>query len=154
VRALQAISDPVLLLAEIRAAQEELGRRVDRRSLEASAGEPIIVDLDRFAAGLKTAWRAGEQRPTHRRPYHRRKPVPRRACMLDDYEAEMRAWLDAEPALSAQAVLTRLIEAVPDRFTEKHLRTVQRAVRSWRGEIARSLLRNDATFLSPAPMPT
>ena len=152
-RALQAISDPVLLLAEIRAAQEELGRRVDRRGLEASAGEPIIVDVERFAASLKAAWRVGEQRPTHRRPYRRRKLMPRRACMLDDHEAQVRAWLDAEPALSAQAILTRLIAAVPGRFTEKQLRTVQRTVRSWRGEIARSLLRDDARFLSPAPMP-
>jgi len=29
------------------------------------------------------------------RPYRRRKPVPRRASMLDDYEAQVRAWLDA-----------------------------------------------------------
>jgi hypothetical protein len=78
-RALQAIIDPVLLLAEMRAAQEELGRRVDRRGLEASVGEPITVDLDRFAAGLRLGWRDGERRAIHRRPYRRRKPIPRRA---------------------------------------------------------------------------
>ncbi|MBV9512730.1 MAG: hypothetical protein JO280_01615 [Mycobacteriaceae bacterium] len=91
---------------------------------------------------------------THRRPYHRRKLVPRRGGMLDDHEAQLRAWLDAEPALSAQAILIRLMDAVPGRFSEKQLRTVQRMVRSWRGEIARSLLRGDAAFLSPALMPT
>ncbi len=47
-RALQAVSDPVLLLAEMRAAQEELGRRVDRRWLEPGSDEPIVLDLDRF----------------------------------------------------------------------------------------------------------
>jgi hypothetical protein len=67
--------------------------------------------------------------------------------LLDDYEGQVRAWLDAEPALSAQAILIRLIDAVPGRFNEKHLRTVQRAVRTWRGAIARSLLRDGAAFL-------
>jgi hypothetical protein len=33
--------------------------------------------------------------------------------MVDEYEAQVRAWLDAEPALSAQIVLARLIEASP-----------------------------------------
>jgi hypothetical protein len=42
-------------------------RRADRRSLEASAGEPIFVDFDRFAGGRKMAWREGESRPTRRR---------------------------------------------------------------------------------------
>jgi len=40
-RALQAVSDPVLLLAEIRAAQAELGKRVDRRGVEGERNEPI-----------------------------------------------------------------------------------------------------------------
>jgi hypothetical protein len=149
-RALQAVSDPILLLAEIRAAQEELGRRVDRRGLDASSGDPVVADVDRFAAGLKIAWRDGEQRPLHRRPYHRRKPAPHRICMLDDQETRIRAWLKAEPALSAQAVLMRLIEVLPDRFTKQHLRTVQRAVKSWRGEMARSLIRDGASLLFAA----
>jgi len=67
--------------------------------------------------------------------------------MLDDYEAQVRAWLDAEPALSAQAVLVRLVDVAPDRFAEKHLRTVQRAVRLWRRDLARSLLRDGAAVL-------
>jgi hypothetical protein len=111
--ALRTTSDPVLLLAEIRAAQEELGRRVDRRGLAGGQETPIVVDLDRFTTGMKVAWRGGEQRSTHRRPYHRRKPVPRRAGMVDDHEAQVRAWLAVEPGLSAQAVLARLIETSP-----------------------------------------
>ena len=66
------------LFAEIRAAQAELSERVDRRGKAPVGPQPIAVDLNRFAAGLKTAWREGEQRPTHRRPYRRRKPAPRR----------------------------------------------------------------------------
>jgi len=150
-RSLQAVSDPVLLRAEIRAAQEELGRRVDQRGVAAAAGEPIIVDLDRFAAGLKAGWRDGEQRPILRRPYRRRKPIPQRPSMLDDYETQIRTWLAAEPALSARTTLARLVDGAPERFTAKHLRTVQRAVRAWRGDLARSLLRDGAAALIGTP---
>jgi len=81
---LLAAADPVLLFTEIRAAQAELGRRVDRRGvagIPAAADEnqpgPLIVDVP--GAG-------GEQ------PYQRRKPLPRRARMLDAYEAQVRDW--------------------------------------------------------------
>jgi hypothetical protein len=60
--------------------------------------------------------------------------------MLDGHEAQIRAWLDAEPGLSARAVLTRLTEAVPDQFNDARLRTVQRAVKAWRGQMARKLI--------------
>jgi hypothetical protein len=132
-RQLYAQADPVLLLAEIRAAQAELGARVDRRGKESEGRQPIVIDLERFAVSLRTAWREGERRPTHRRPYRRRKPVPQRPSMLDPVQDQIRAWLDREPALSAAAVLERLKMADATRFTEKHLRTVQRAVKKWRG---------------------
>ncbi|MFO1060080.1 MAG: hypothetical protein U1E53_24320 [Dongiaceae bacterium] len=80
-RRLYAKADPVLLLVEIRAAQAELGERVDHRGTK----PPTLrseVDLNRFAESLKTAWRDGERRSIHRRPYHRRKPVPRRPSVL------------------------------------------------------------------------
>jgi hypothetical protein len=54
-RPLHARADPVVLVAEIRAAQAELGERVDRRGTEPVALQPVIADLDRFAASLKTA---------------------------------------------------------------------------------------------------
>lgn len=81
-RRLHAQADPVTLLAEIRAAQAELGERVDRRGQ--NPVQPIAVDLGRFAASLRTAWQEGERRPTHRRLYRRRKPMPKRPSMLDD----------------------------------------------------------------------
>ncbi len=94
-RQLQAVSDPVVLIAEIRAAQTELGKRVDRRGLDGNREPAPSTDLDRFTAGLRIAWRAGEQRPTYRRPYRRRKPIPRRASMLDDLREQVGAWLAA-----------------------------------------------------------
>ena len=57
------------LIAEIGAAQAELGKRIDRRGLDGAREPAASVDLERFAVGPRIAWRQGEQRPTHRRPY-------------------------------------------------------------------------------------
>jgi hypothetical protein len=141
-QAIRMASDPVVLLAEMRAAQTDLGERVDRRgtSPENAAAASVQIDLERFTSGLKVAWREGEQRTIHRRPYRRRKPLPRRARMLDGHTARLQSWLEADPGLSAQAILERLIELAPDRFEPKHVRTVQRAVKSMRMAVARELV--------------
>ncbi len=139
-RRLQSVSDPVMLIAKIRAAQADLGKRVDRRGLEGAREPEPAADLDRFAAGLRIAWHEGERRPTHRRPYRRRKPVPRRRSMLDDLREQISAWLSEEPGLPAITILVRIKAQHPDRFTDKHLRTVQRAVKRWRAEQARRII--------------
>jgi hypothetical protein len=139
-RAMLASADPVLLLAEMRAAQAELGKRVDERGMGAGRGDgPAPIDLGRFTASLKVAWSAGERRPTHRRPYIRRKPLVR-PTMLDGVRERIIAWLDAQPALTAVAVLERLREIDPARFRPEHVRTVQRFVRLRRAMMAREVL--------------
>ena len=60
---LHARSDPVQLITEIRAAQAELGKRIDRRGLDGAHEPAAPVDLEQFAIGLRIAWRHGEQRP-------------------------------------------------------------------------------------------
>ena len=61
--------DPVVLLAEVREAQAQLGKRVDRRP-----GSPIALPareatVASFAEGLGKTWQSGERRTIHRRPY-------------------------------------------------------------------------------------
>ena len=80
--------------------------------------EPIVIDLQCFAASLKTAWQAGETRPTHRRPYRRAKPYPKWPSMLEPYESQIKARLEAEPAIPA-AVRQRLMDADLSRFKIK-----------------------------------
>lgn len=135
-RALRETADPVVLFAGVRAAQEELGNRVDRRGLNAKIAEPMVVDLQSFAASLKTAWKSGERRPTHRRPYRLTKPRPKRPSMFEPFEARIKEWLKKEPNLSAANVLQRLAEIDPARFKQKNLRMMQRLVRTWRMELA------------------
>ena len=63
-----AADDPVLLIAEILAAQQELGRHVDERGIRPTwiaPAQQIIVT--QFAANLEVAWVSVERRPTHRR---------------------------------------------------------------------------------------
>jgi len=142
-RAMLATADPVMLFTAIRAAQEDLGRRVDRRGAQVTPEEPVVIDLQRFTANLKTAWKAGEVRPTHKRSYRRTKPYPKRPTMLGPYEAQIRSWLEAEPTLSAAVVLQRLMNVDQTRFTNKSLRTVQMAVKAWRQESALENLNGD-----------
>jgi hypothetical protein len=146
-RRLQAQSDPVQLITEIRAAQAELGQRIDRRGLDGAREPAAPVDLERFTTGLRIAWRQGEQRPIHRRPYRRRKPIPRRRSMLDDMHEQIRAWVAEAPGVTATEILVRLKATHPDRFTDKQARTVQRAVKQWRALEARRIITEGAAAI-------
>jgi len=57
---------------------------------------------------LGNDWHLGERRATHRRPYVRRKPVPRRPSILDPHVAAIEGWLATEPHLTAVNILPRL----------------------------------------------
>ena len=50
------------------------------------------------------------------------------------------SWLQEDPDASAVALLGRLQEAEPDRFSRAHLRTLQRRVQQWRGIMAQKLV--------------
>jgi hypothetical protein len=55
----------------------------------------------------------------------------------------------AEPGLSGLEVLGRLKLIRPDRFDDQHLRTVQRAVKAWRGQQARRIIAESAAVIVP-----
>ena len=101
-----------------------------------------------FAESLGKGWQAGERRTIHRRPYVRRKPIPGRPSMLSPYASQIGAWLAAEPHLTAVAILDRLSEAAPDRFSGKQHRTLQRFVKSWRTKTAKLLIDGTETMLT------
>ena len=176
-RAMPAVLDPVALLAEVRAAQHQLGNRVDRRP--GSGPAPGVVDgsghempdppttpptqavstgdastpetTAEFAQRLGKGVARGERRAIHRRAYVRRQPIPRRPSMLDAHVPEIEAWLAAEPHLSGSQILARLSARAGEAFTDKQLRTVQRLVRTWRGKVARQLLDTGGMALEPHP---
>src|SRR6478672_3242216 len=123
--------DPVALLAEIRAAQEELGNRIDRRAggalretatakshAAAVVRSPIAAPAV-FARGLGNELVRGEPRATHRRPKRRYKQRLRMPSKLDPHVALIEGWLAAEPQLTAIAIVARLAERHPEQFGNK-----------------------------------
>ena len=64
-------------------------------------------------------------------------------------------WLQEDPDASPVALLGRLQETEPDRFSRAHLRTLQRRVQQWRGIMADKLVyaASAATLPDPDGMP-
>ena len=139
--------DPVALLAEIRAAQEELGNRIDRRTggalremvVHSSTAEPAA-----FARGLGNDLARGEPRATHRRPKRRYKKRVRMPSKLDPHMALIEGWLAAEPQLTAIAIVGRLADLHPDQFGKKQHSIVQRLLRALRKSAAQRLIAETA----------
>jgi len=148
--------DPVALLAQMREAQTELGRRVDQRAGTINAAVAPAPSITIFARGLGADWKKGEQRAIHRRPYVRRKPVTPRASMLHPYVSLIEEWLAAAPHLSAVDILVRIGKHVPDRFNKRQLRTVQRLVKRWRAKAAHQLINSAEAMIriEPVAVPT
>ena len=142
--------DPVALLAEIRAAQEELGNRIDRRAggaLRENAGgkSDMVVPSSTaepaaFARGLGNDLARGEPRATHRRPKRHYKKRVRMPSKLDPHVALIEGWLAAEPQLTAIAIVGRLAELHPDQFGKKQHSIVQRLLRALRKSAAHRLI--------------
>ena len=143
--------DPVALLAEMRAAQAELGERIDGRpgkmAVRLAAPSPER-DAELFARRLGKSAKASEPRGTHRRPkrsYVRRVRTP---SMLDPHVATIEGWLAAEPQLTALAIVGRLSEAYPEQFCKKQHSIVQRLLRALRKKAAERLM-TDMTLTDP-----
>ena len=158
--------DPVALLAEIRAAQEELGNRVDRRAGNARgqhrAGEstapPIqssTPDAVAFAKTLGTTVEACDPRATHRRPKRPYKTRVRMPSKLDPHVATIEDWLAAEPQLTALAIVGRLSERYPEQFGTRQHSIVQRLLKALRKKAAEKLIAQEppSPRRTAAPLP-
>jgi hypothetical protein len=127
--------DPVLLLKQIREAQDTVTALSQNR-----APETVAPNVAAFVSSLATAWRSGEVRPTHRR-----EPKPGRWWRTrKDPFAEvwpvLLAWLEERPDLEAKEMLKRLQASGYGEFSDGQLRTLQRRVRLWRMRIVRQLV--------------
>jgi hypothetical protein len=157
--------DPVALLADIRAAQEELGNRVDRRAGDArgqqragNAPQPVrspAPDAATFAKTLGTAIEGGDPRATHRRPKRPYKTRVRMPSKLDPHVATIEDWLAVEPQLTALAIAGRLSEKHPDQFGTKQHSTVQRLLKALRKKAAEKLIAQEPPHaaITTAPLP-
>ena len=101
-RAQYRMLDPVVLLAEIRSAQEELGNRIDRRAggmlREAVAAKSDVVvrssttEPAAFARRLGNDLARGEPRAMHRRPKRHSKKRIRMPSKLDPHAGLIEGW--------------------------------------------------------------
>ena len=131
--------DPVALLAEIRAAQDDLGERIGKRGLGTAVGTSPTDPLA-FARSLGTTAKVGEVRATHRvgkRRYKKRMLMPSK---LDLHLATIESWLAAEPQLTALAIARRLAGIDPATFSDTQHSIVQRLLRSLRRKGAETAL--------------
>jgi non-ribosomal peptide synthetase component F len=138
VNQLRATLDPVGLLNEIRAVQQQLVEIADRPA----AGEiekPTLPTLEQFLAGLRTAWKEGEIRPTSvakAKPKRlRRRPDPFAAVTT-----ELQQWFEAEPWHTSRELLERLQAQYPGVYPDGRLRTLQRRLKVWRREAAHRMV--------------
>lgn len=132
--------DPVLLLKDIRAAQQVLSDFVARGPAEAAPGS-AKTDVTTFLATLSTAWKAGEVRPTHRKEARTTRWWRTRADPFEHAWPVVEGWLASEPTVTAKELMDRLAAMVPDTYAgEAQLRTLQRRVKAWRAEKAKDLI--------------
>lgn len=146
-RAVLASLDPLRLLDEIRAMQEHIAGL--GAGSDASRPPERDADLEHFLAGLATAWKNGEVRPTH-------KPKPAVARWWRTHaDAFEEAWpsillsLENQPDQTAKEILERLCAEEPSVFRPSQLRTLQRRVKQWRTVAARRLVFPGTMSLGP-----
>jgi hypothetical protein len=127
--------DPVLLLKQIREAQDTL------RALSKNVTPEVIApDMKAFVESLATAWRAGEVRPTHQ---HEPKPGRWWRSRKDPFAEVwpvLMGWLQERPDMEAKAMLKKLQASGYGEFPDGQLRTLQRRVRLWRMRIVQQLV--------------
>jgi hypothetical protein len=138
VQELRAKLDPVRLLKEIRALQQQLVDIADGPAFGKTA-KPTSPTLEQFLSGLRTAWREGEVRPTSaakaKPKRSRRRPDPFAAVTV-----ELRGWFEAAPWHTSRELLERLQAQCPGIYPEGQLRTLQRRLKEWRREAAHQMV--------------
>jgi len=143
--------DPVRLLRDIRARQEQLVAIADQGTSEPVTAADRRVDgptIAQFLAGLRTAWQSGEVRPTAR-PKPVRKRERRRPDPLLKVTDDLQSWFVADPSQSGRELLEKLQAAHPGAYPDELLRTVQRRLKSWRHETASHLVIGSILLQAP-----
>ncbi len=152
--------DPVALLSEIRATQDELGNRVDRRpgqvrGLQPDSTSTAPATAATFAKTLGKTTTSGEPRATHRHPRRPYKTRVRMPSKLDPHILTIEGWLTTQPQLTALAIVDRLREKHPEEFGTRQHSIVQRLLRALRRKTAKQLIAEvplgEATTAAPLP---
>ena len=143
--------DPVVLLRDIRAAQQVLSDIAARGPRDRSPAT-AAADVSTFLESLATAWKDGEVRPTHRKQPGAERWWRTRADPFAHAWPVVEGWLDDEPTATAKELMERLAQIVPDAYASKaQLRTLQRRIKAWRAEKAKDLILGKLRRVTPLP---
>lgn len=146
--------DPVLLLRDIRTAQQVLSDIAARGPRDLSP-VPATTDVSTFLDSLATAWKDGEVRPTHRKQPGTERWWRTRADPFAHAWPVVEGWLNDEPTATAKELMDRLAQIVPDAYASKaQLRTLQRRIKAWRAEKAKDLILGQLRKATPVPAET
>lgn len=141
--------DPVLLLRDIRAAQQVLSEIAARGPRDPSP-VPLATDVSKFLESLATAWKDGEVRPTHRKRPAAERWWRTRADPFEHAWPVVEGWLNDEPTATAKELMQRLAQVVPHAYASKaQLRTLQRRIKAWRAEKAKDLILGQLRRVAP-----
>ena len=135
---LRARLDPVRLLKEIRAVQQQLVAVADSPALSETA-KPTSPTLEQFLSRLRTAWKEGEVRPTSA-PKAKPKRLRRRRDPFAAVTTTLREWFKAEPWHTSREFLERLQAEHPGVYPDGRLRTLQRRLKEWRRDAAHRMV--------------
>jgi len=127
--------DPIKLLHRIRDIQSALSTM---RS--PGDGNHPGKGLDEFLSQLPNLWKAGEVRPTHRKPRETPRPWRTHPDAFEGVWAQVLYWLGENPDATAKSLFERLMVKYPGKFQIRQLRTLQRRVKEWRYVMARELV--------------
>ena len=136
--ALRGTLDPVRLLQQIRAAQQQLVDLTDA-PVSGAVTAPAAPTLEQFLSGLRTAWQDGEVRPTST-PKPKAKRSQRRPDPFVAVTTKLREWFEAEPWRTSRELFERLQTEYPGVYPDGQLRTCQRRLKEWRREAALRLV--------------
>ncbi len=128
--------DPVALLHAIREARSALAAVTCPEIRPTPSGE----SLEQFLAKSPDLWR---QDAAHTSRERRVQPPRTWRTRPDPFEGvwcDVLGWLQEDPDTKAITLLNRLKSAHPDRFSDTHLRTLQRRVQQWRGIMSKELV--------------
>ena len=128
--------DPVALLHAIRKAQSALAAVTCPEIRPTPSGE----SLEQFLAKLPDLWRQDAAHTSRKRRVQPPRTWRTRPDPFEGVWCDVLSWLQEDPDAKAIALLNRLKSAYPDRFSDTHLRTLQRRVQQWRGIMSKELV--------------
>jgi hypothetical protein len=130
--------DRLQLLGEIRTMQRHLTSSGSDRDVHVLPNRHS--DLEASLAGLATAWKRVEPRPTHQRA-----PKPKQYCrtrkdLFERVWPEILDWLHTDGDRTAKELLERLQNEYPGEYADGQISTLQHKVGAWREANARRLV--------------